>query len=414
MTTTAPPAAETPPPPGGFDLYQAAVRNDPYPSYRWLLANDPVHQGAGGTWFISRYTDVRHVMADARFDRGESFRAAWKDLVGPGPLRDIMGLTIFFAGPGDHERLRGLIQRAFAPRVTASLAPQVAAVAGKLLDPALERGQMDAVADFAYQLPLIVLTRLLGIPGADREQLREWSLAIGPTVDYGVTPQAAARGNAAMGEFADYLRKLLPGIQRDHQDSLLGALAAAAGDGRLSQDELISMAITLILSGHETTTSLIANGVLALLRHPAQFARLRANPALLGSAVEEILRYDAPVQSNTREAREDTELGGRRLRRGDLVVVLQGAANRDPRQFRDPDRFDICRAGNHPVSFGAGPRFCLGATLARMEARAALGTLAERVQDVQLAVPAANLQYEPTSMFRALTALPVTLTPAGP
>src|SRR5262249_2104923 len=155
------------------------------------------------------YADVKHVMSSPAFDRSATFRAHWKEMVGPGPLRDIMGLTIFFADPDDHARLRRLIQRAFAPRVTDALAPQIAEIVDQLLAPALGRGQMDAIAEFAYPLPLIVLARLLGVPAEDREQLREWSLAIGPTVDFGVTPEARDRGNAAMGEFVEYVRRLL-------------------------------------------------------------------------------------------------------------------------------------------------------------------------------------------------------------
>jgi cytochrome P450 len=401
--------AEIPPPPGGFNPYTDEVRQDPYPYYRWLLRNDPIHSGAGGMWFVSPYADVKHVMSDARFDRSAGFRATWTQIVGPGPLRDIMGRTIFFADPDDHARLRRLIQRAFAPRITESLAPQIGEIVDQLLESALELGQMDAIAAFAYPLPLIVLARLLGVPAEDREQLREWSLAIGPTVDFGVTPDARDRGNAAMGEFVEYVRELLPALR---QESLLGALAAATDEGLMTQDELISMAITLILSGHETTTNLIGNGVLALLRHPDQLALLRENPGLITNTVEEVLRWDAPVQQNTREVQQNTDLGGKRLRRGEMVVVLQGAGNRDPAEFRHPDLFDITRTGIHPISFGAGRRFCLGAPLARMEASIALGRLVGRVRDMQLAAPDNELRYQPSSMFRALTSLPVALTTA--
>lgn len=409
MTTTAPLPVETPPA-GGFDLYRDDVRRDPYPSYRWLLSHDPIHRGTGGKWFIARYADVQYVMSDAAFDRGAGFREVWKNLVGPGELRDIMGLTLFFADPGDHDRLRRLIQRAFGPRQIQALAPRIGQIVDQLLEPALERGEMDVITDLAYPLPLLVLAQLLGVPAGHRAQLRDWSIAIGGTLDFGVTPEAASRGNAAMGEFVSYMRGLLPALR---QDCLLGTLAAAADDGLMSQDELISMAITLVLSGHETTTGLIGNSLLALLHHPDQVALLRQDPGLITTAVEECLRYDAPVQSNTREVRRDTGLGGKTLRRGDMVVVLQGAANRDPAQFPDPDRFDITRTGVHPISFGAGPRHCLGAPLARLEARIALGALARRTQDMQVTIPAHELRYQPSSMFRVLDSLPVALTTAG-
>jgi hypothetical protein len=408
MSTVESLPAEIPAPPGGFDPYQDEVRRNPYPYYRWLLRHDPVHRGAQDMWFIAPYALVQHVMSDPAFDRGAGFRQVWNDLVGPGHLRDIMGLTLFFADPGDHARLRRLIQRAFGPRQIDALAPRISQIVDQLLAPALERGQMDVIADFAYPLPLLALAQLLGVPAEHHAQLRAWSLAIGPTVEFGVTPEVARRGNAAMGEFVSYVQGLLPDLQ---PDCLLGALAAAAGEGLMTQDELISMAITLILSGHETTTGLIGNGLLALLRNPDQLTWLRQDPGLITTAVEECLRYDTPVPQNTREVQQDTGLGGKTLRRGDMVVVLQGAANRDPARFPDPDRLDITRTG-HPISFGAGPRHCLGAPLARLEARLALGALASRTQDIQLAVPGRELRYEPSSMFRVLESLPVALVTA--
>lgn len=414
MSTTESVHVEIPPPADGFDPYQDEVRRDPYPYYRWLLRHDPVHRGAREMWFISTYAGVKHVMSDPTFDRSAGFRDYWTDMVGPGPLRDIMGLTIFFSDPEDHARLRRLIQRAFAPRITNALEPRIGEIVDQLLEPVLERGEADAIAEFAYPLPLIVLAQLLGVPAEDRAQLRDWSLAIGPTVDFGVTPEARDRGNAAMGSFVDYVRGLLPTLREDGQDSLLGALASATDEGLMSEDELISMAITLILSGHETTTNLIGNGLLALLRHPDQLALLRDTPNLISDTVEECLRYDAPVQQNTREVQQDTELGGKTLRRADMVVVLQGAANRDAAQFPEPDRFDITRTGIHPISFGVGRRFCLGAALARLEARVALGRLVARTRDLELAVEGPGLGYHPSSMFRALTSLPIAITPADP
>jgi orsellenic acid P450 oxidase len=403
---------ETPPPSGGFDPYQDEVRRDPYPYYRWLLRHDPIHHGARDMWFVSPYADVKRVMSDALFDRSAGFRDYWTEMVGPGPLRDIMGLTIFFSDPEDHARLRRLIQRGFAPRIINALEPRIDEVVDQLLEPVLERGQMDAIADFAYPLPLIVLAKLLGVPAEDRAQLRDWSLAIGPTVDFGVTPEARDRGNAAMGEFVEYVRELLPTLRRGGQDSLLGGLAMATNEGLMTEDELISMAITLILSGHETTTNLIGNGLLALLRHPQQLELLRETPNLITNAVEECLRYDAPVQQNTREVQQDTELGDKALRRGEMVVVLQGAANRDPAQFPEPDRFDTTSTGIHPISFGVGRRFCLGAPLARLEAKIAFGRLLSRARDLELAAPDDELSYHPSSMFRALTSLPIALTAA--
>ncbi len=396
------PIAGIEPPATGFDPFTDAVRRDPYPHYHWLLRNDPVHRGAHGMWYVSRYADVRHVMSDTRFGRA-GFRTFWSQLVGPGPLSDILAYTVFFQDPPDHTRLRQLIHRAFSPRIVNALDPWIVELVDELLEPVMERGEMDVIYDFAYPLPLTVIAQLLGIPGEDRGQFRDWSLAIGPTIDTAVAPDLIERGQVAMGEFADYMRGLFPAIRRSPRDDLLSALLQSSA----TENEVICMAISLVIAGHETTTNLIGNGLLALLRAPDQLELLRADPARIANAVEECLRYDSPVQQNTREVQEETELEGRTFRKGELVVALQGAANRDPAQFERPDELDVQRTNILPMSFGAGKHFCLGAPLARLEGRIALSTLLERMPGLALAKPAEELTYEPSTLFRGLTALPI-------
>lgn len=403
------PLVGMPAPPSGFDPFTPEVRHDPYPYYHWLLREDPVHRGAHDMWYVSRYEDVAFVMKDDRFGRA-GFLQHWSEVLGPGPLQDILTLTVFFQDPPDHTRLRSMINRAFSHRTVLALDSRIVEIVDELLAEPFERGEMDLIHDFAYPLPLTVIAQLLGIPSSDREQFRKWSLAIGPMIDTEISPELLPPGHAAMGEFADYMRSLFVHRRRDPGDDLLSAMLEVSDDGTATEDEVICMAISLVLAGHETTTNLIGNGLLALLRRPEQMKMLRCDPSGMSDAVEECLRYDSPVQQNTREVQQDTELGGRLLRKGDLVVALQGAANRDPDRFADPDVFDVRRTGVQPMSFGIGRHFCLGASLARLEGRIALRALLCRLPGLELAISEDDLEYLPSSLFRGVTSMPVSFT----
>ncbi|MEN3310443.1 MAG: orsellenic acid oxidase [Micromonosporaceae bacterium] len=394
----------------GFDAASPDVQRDPYPYYHVLLRDDPVHRGAQGIWYVSRYADVHAVMSDPRFGRA-GIRDFWASLVGPGPLSEILRHTLFFQDSPDHERLRGLLAPAFTPRAVRAMQPMVDRVVDDLLAPVLPRGEMDVVNDFAYPLALTVIARVLGIPAADRDRFREWTVGFSPTLDLAATPAEIERGHAAMGEFVDYLTALIARRRGAALDGLLGALLKATDDGaRVSLPEVLSVVVTLAFAGHDTVTSLIGNGLLALIRHPDQLDTLRRRPDILPSAVAELLRYDSSVQSNSRLLNEDVELHGYPMRRGEVVVALIGAANRDPAQFEDPDRLDVTRTDVQPMSFGAGMRFCLGAILARMEAKAAFGRLIA-LTGIRLAVPADELVYHRSTMFRGVTGMPVRFTP---
>jgi cytochrome P450 len=355
--------ADSPTPVTGFDPTSPDVQRDPYPHYRWLLRNDPVHS-------------VRH--------------------------------TVLFQDEPDHGRLRGLVAHPFSLRMARSLQPEIDRLADDLLAAVAPRGELDVINDFAYPLALGVISQVLGLPAADRDRIRGWSLAIGPTLDLVATPEEVRRGQVAMAELVDYLHGLIATRAADPGDDLLGAMLAAR-DRQISTDEIMAMVLTLIFAGHETVTNQIGNGMLALIRHPDQLRLLRERPELVPGAVEECLRYDASVQSNSRQLAEDVEFAGHRLRAGEFVVVLAGAANRDPEQFADPDRFDVTRTDVQPMSFGAGMRFCLGAILARIELRAAFSRLV-RLPDVRLAVTDDELVYQRSTMFRGLLSLPIRFT----
>jgi len=419
----------------GFNPASPEVQRDPYPYYHWLLRNDRVHRGAMGIWFVSRYDDVRAIMNDDRFRRA-GIRDFWAQLMGAGPLGEIVRHTVLFQDEPDHSRLRGLVSHPFAARAARSMQPVIERIVDDLMRPLLATGRLDVINDLAYPLALRVISDVIGLPAGDRDRIRAWSLAIGPTLDLVAGPEEIARGQQAMAELAAYVDELVAGhghaTGNGHAsdngpdggnghagddgpdgDSPGGGLLAtmvAARDGQISTEEITAMVLTLIFAGHETVTNQIGNGVLALIRHPDQLALLRARPELLHDAVEEILRYDSSVQSNSRQLAEDVEFGDQTMRRGEFVVVLAGAANRDPDQFTDPDRFDITRAEAQPLSFGSGMRFCLGAILARLELRAAFSRLA-LLPDLRLAVADAELVYHRSTMFRGLLSLPVTFTP---
>jgi cytochrome P450 len=371
-----------------------------------MLRNDPIHRGFGGLWFVSRYADVHAVMNDDRFRR-DGIRDLWTSLVGQGPLGEVVRHTVLFQDEPDHSRLRGLVAPPFAARAARELQPEIARITGELTESATRRGRFDVINDFAYPLALSVVMSVLGLPAEDLGRIRRWSLAIGPTLDLVAGPEEIRRGQAAVAELVEYL----DGLVSVPDDSLLGVMRSRRGQD-ISTAEIHAMVLTLIFAGHETVTNQIGNGVLALIHHPGQLELLRDNPDMAPQAVEELLRYDASVQSNSRQVGQDVEVAGHLMRRGDFVVVLAGAANRDPERFDDPDRLDITRTDVRPMSFGSGMRFCLGAHLARLELTAAFRALAG-LPDLRLAVPEQELVYQRSTMFRGLLSLPVSCAPAG-
>jgi len=393
-----------------FNPFAPEFHADPYPTYRLLRERDPVHQMPMGAWILTRYDDVVATLKDSRLGRAgfEAFLAA---VYGAGNEDIPMPASMLFRDPPDHTRLRSLVSRAFTPRVIEGLRPRISAIVEVLLDRVQERGRMDVIADLAYPLPVTVISEMLGVPSGDHELIKQWSAdiargldAIGMPVDPEVVGRAS-RGRRALGE---YFRGLIPERRRQPRDDLLTSLIAAEDQGdRLTEGELLSTCVLLYVAGHETTVNLIGNGLLALLQHPGELARLRNHPELSSSAIEELLRYDGPVQRTGRTAHEDLELGGRHIPKGSMVVSVIGAANRDPEHFPDPDRLDIGRRDNRHVAFGFGLHFCLGAPLARLEGQIALGGLLRRFGHLELETD--RLTWRQSSTLRGLAALPVSL-----
>jgi cytochrome P450 len=381
---------------------------DPYPFYRRLRQQDPVHRTPMGFWVLTRYDDCVAALRDPRFGR-EEFQQMLSAVYG-GEEADRLPRSMLFRDPPDHTRLRGLVSKAFTPRTIEAMRGHIQEIVDRLLDRALAQGGLDVIEDLAYPLPVTVICEMLGVPVGDHASIRGWSADIARSLDaIGLPsdPSIAERGRVARRALADYFRALVPLRRaRPQADLLSGLLAAEEHGDRLTEPEVISMCLLLFIAGHETTVNLIGNGTLALLRHPEQLARVQADPGLVPNAVEELLRYDSPVQRTARITTADVELGGRAIARGAMVVTALGAANRDPAQFAEPDRLDVGRRDVRHISFGSGIHFCLGAPLARVEGQIALGTLLRRAPRLTLAEPAP--EWRESSVLRGLKRLQVT------
>ena len=395
-------------------LTTAAFYTDPYPLYDQLRAEQPVYwSDAVGAWLLTRYDDVTTTLRDPRRFSSRGRFLAVLDRVPADTrarvrsLEDHFTVGLISSDPPDHTRLRGLINRAFTPRRIEGLRPRVQALVDELLGTIEAHGEMDVFHDLAYPLPATVIAELLGAPAADRDRFKVWSNGILAFQGTGrTTPDTLDRAQHDLLEMRAFLGELLERRRREPADDLLSAMVAAEAEGdKLSAAELLTTCVTLLTAGHETTTNLIANGLYTLLRHPEQLQQLRADPGLMATAVEEMLRYESPLQRNPRRLAEDVELHGQRLRRGDFVLQVLGAANRDPAQFPDPDRFNITRRPNRHVAFGMGIHFCLGAPLARLEAPIAIGTVLRRLPRLGLAD--GDIRWQEHGLLRALQSLPV-------
>ena len=399
-----------------YDLYSHEFRLSTHETYARMRKETPVHQQPGldgetPIWFVTRYDDVVALLTDnERFVVDPKLALTPEQLAAfeaAGPAADERVSENLLAKDGDdHRRLRRLVTKAFTPRMMEQLRPRIQEIADDLIDRVAERGRMELVDDFAFPLPITVIAGLLGIPVEDRQRFREWSSNV---VTPALTPELQEVAARRADEFVAYLDDLFARRRAEPTDDLVSALVQAedAGD-TLSQNELYGMVVLLIVAGHETTVSLIANAVLALLSNPDELAKLRADRSLLSSAVEELVRYDSPVERTiTRWAAVDVELGGESIRRGELVIAVVGSANRDASQFADPDTLDLRREGGKHVGFGRGPHFCLGAALARLETEIALATLLERLPNLRLAIAEEDLYWRPIPIFRSLASLPV-------
>jgi cytochrome P450 len=379
-------------------LGDPAVVADPYPVLAALREASPYATLDGALIVLGRHADCSRILRDPRVssERGTS------RLSPPGVPRRT-GMSFLSMDPPDHTRLRRLVSKAFTPRMVAQLAPRIQNVTDELLSAAAgpHPGELELVSQLAYPLPVRIICELLGVPAGDHPRFAGWSARLAHSLQpQFVAPEdGAADASAAREEFTAYFRELIAGRRADPGDDLLTELIRAEDEGsRLTEAELISTAILLLVAGHETTVGLISNAVLALLRHPDQLAALRADPGLAAGAVEETLRYDPPVQLTARVARGTIPIGDLEAADGALILVLLAATGRDPGAFADPDRFDITRATPGHLAFAAGPHFCLGAPLARLEAATALTAFAGRVTAPELAD--GGLDYKPNFNLR--------------
>lgn len=400
--------------PPQVDLFDPDFKANPYPTYAQLRSNAPIHRvplpDGRGMWLVTRYEDVSAIFRDERFVKD------WRNAMTPEQLAQVPAIpevmkpltsNMLDTDPPDHERLRALVSKAFTPRLIERMRPRVQEIADTLLDAVRDKGEMDLIDDYAFPLPITVIAELLGVPAEDRDRFREWSNAAvsGDTTQEYIEKVLLPH----MQAFTDYLRAMFDEKRKNPKDDLISALVQAeeAGD-KLSEDELMAMVFLLLIAGHETTVNLIGNGSLALLQHPDQLRKLREDPALIKPAIEELLRYDGPVETSTeRFAREDIAIGGTVIPRGEMVMVVIASADHDPDRFQDPDALDITRADNKHLAFGKGIHFCLGAPLARMEGQIAINTLLRRMPNLRLKYSPESLTWRPGMVLRGLKALPV-------
>lgn len=394
-----------------FDAFTLDLAGDPYPGYARLREAGPLCRGGPGQWLVPRYHEVHTLLRDlrlAQFQFGDAYRLfpdmALRDTLGDGPARTFTQRIIAGTNRPEHTALRGLLGRAFTPRRVAALRDRVTGMLDDLAGQRVRAGRLDAVADIAFPLPLLILADLVGLPRAGHAEVGRRLLKLTRIF----APVIAAADRQAADEAVTWLREyvgeLFAARRASPRDDVLSALAVAHREHRIGLAETIDNAIFLLFAGFETSLNLIASGSALLAAHPGEWARLRADPGLAAPAVEEILRFDAPTQLTGRIVAEPLEVAGRTLRPGRVVLLLLGSANRDHRQFRQPDRFDIGRMPNPHVSLGGGIHFCLGAALARMEGAAVLDWLARRCEVLE---PAAPPEREQGATLRAYTSVPL-------
>ncbi|RIL06499.1 MAG: cytochrome P450 [Proteobacteria bacterium] len=390
---------------------------DPYPFYRMLRGAQPVFRvpvgdaASPGVWILTRYRDVQQTLKDARFSVDRRHAQIVQQYADQLPMRAALGeggglRSMLVMDPPDHTRVRGLVSKAFTPRRVAALRPRIEATVATLLGEVGGAREFDLMESFAAPLPAIVIAELLGVPPEDHRQFKEWSSALVTAVGAGNPLAGSEQFEKALAQLLDYLRGVIAERRRAPREDLISAMIEAQEErDALTDAELLATSNLLLLAGHETTTNLIGNGMLALLRHPDELARLRADRALLRSAVEELLRFDSPVQATARVALADVAYGDATVPAGALVMTGIGAANRDPEAFADPDRLDLGRAENHHLSLGYGAHFCLGAPLARLEGEIAFGALLDRFP--HLALASDTVKHRANFVLRGLESLPL-------
>jgi cytochrome P450 len=403
----------------GRSLGHPRFVTDPYPLYRWLQKHAPVRRDPiAPVWVVTRHADVSAMLKDPRFNKDpfadNRLPAVVREQLGIPDQQvrtaDVETLSMLFLDPPQHTRVRAVFSRAFTPKMIASLRPRIQQITDKRLEKVIGTGRMDVIEAIAYPLPVVVIAELLGFPPEDYPLYKKWSdhfaaaLGINPTVEQ---QDLAAQSRV---ELHAYFDRLVVQLEKKPGDNLLTALLELEREaGGLNREEIFINSALLLAAGHETTTNLIGNGIYHLLKNPRQFAMLRDDPSLIESAVEELLRFDSPVQWVSRVVREDMELGGVQLKPGAILLGCLGAANRDPLVFADPDRLDLRRSDNKHLSFGSGVHFCLGAALARMEAQIAIGTILQKLPALRLVQR--KIRWKKGLIFRAIERLDVAWVP---
>jgi cytochrome P450 len=411
-TPTTSPATTGKPTLSLYQLLDPEVLADPYPLYHRLRTEDPVHWDPFlHAWVVTRYAEVVRVLHDFQADRTPTPQQLTDmGLSHINPIAAVMVKQMLFMDPPAHTRLRSLASSAFTPSRVEMLRSHIQEIADRLIDAMANSGSMDVIADFAAPLPAIVTAEMLGVPTSDHTQLKKWSADFAEMLgNFQHNPDRVQIVLDSLNDMLEYFRATVRELRVRPREGLVNALLTAEiGGDRLTEEEVIANSIVTMVGGQETTTNLIGNGLLTLMRNPDEMGRLRSDPSLIVSAVEELLRYESPSQHTGRIAPYDVELGGRKIRKRQAVIAVMGAANRDPERFPDPDRLDLGRKDNRHVAFGWAAHFCFGAPLARIEGQIAFETILRRLHNLTL--PTTTLHWRENLGLRGLKALPITFT----
>lgn len=397
-----------------YSLLFAGRLSNPYPLYHRLRTEDPVHWSERfGSWLLTRYSDVSMALRDSRLSANRTgvFMKQLPESLSQSlqPLRHHLATWMSHSDPPHHTRLRALVSKAFTPGMVESMRSHIQEIVNELLDAVRGKHEIDIIRDIAYPLPASVISDMLGVPPDGREQFKQWAEDIMAFTGGGALtlPMIAEQAQKSLFEMYDYFGNLLRERRRQPQADLISALTRVEEQGdTLSEEDLLGLCDQLLTAGHDTTRNLIGNGMLALLQNEDQLQKLRQDPSLIISAVEELLRFDSPLQRQTRVAKEDFALHGKPIKKGQPILSMLGAANRDPSQFKDPDRLDISRRNNGHLAFGSGIHYCLGAPLSRLEGQIAINTIVPQFPALRLATP--TQQWRENMSVRGLVSLPCT------
>jgi pimeloyl-[acyl-carrier protein] synthase len=392
-------------------LFEGKLAN-PYPFFHRLRSEDPVHWSERfGSWLLTRYSDVSLTLRDPRLSANRTgvFMAQLPPTIALGlqPLHQHLQTWLSNSDPPRHTRLRSLVSKAFTPKLVEGLRAQIQGIVDALLECVQSKHHMDIILDIAYPLPAAVISDMLGVPLEDRERFKQWAEDIMAFTGGGALAlsRIAVKAQESLFEMYDYFGGLMRERRRRPQADLISILTSVEEKGdMLGEEDLLGLCDQLLTAGHDTTRNLIGNGMLALLRNPDQLDKLKRDPSLVVSAVEELLRFDSPLQRQTRVAKEDFTLGGKQISKGQPVLAMLGAANRDPSQFSDPDTLDICRRNNGHLAFGSGIHYCIGAPLSRLEGHIAINTILQRFPSIRLAT--GDLEWRENMSVRGLKSLP--------